>query len=336
MPKSENRNELFVGLFMFVGLVLLGGLIMQFGKFKEHFGGNYQFTVVFDDASGLIKGSEVRLGGARIGRVASLPELTEAVQVEVIIAVDEGVRIPAGSTFQINSATLLGDKLVVVTPPAVMTGLFIEPGSRLMGGGPSGLDALQLNAETVSQDVLRILKESEVTLRKVDGAVVEIQSASKELGEALAKINRTVLAEKNLAHFDTTLANLAEVSGQWKQTSTKLDPTLDDARDAIAALKSAAARTEKTLATADDAMSSIKPAVRNFSLTAEKANEALDRMKRGEGMLGAFASDNEVAFDFKAFMKNLRRHGVLRYRNDAGGTAEPVEALRSKIKGRPN
>lgn len=341
MAQSEKRSELLVGSFLLAGFALLGGLILQFGRFSEYFSGNYNFTLVFNDASGLIKGSEVRMGGARIGRVAELPELNEAVEVEVIVAINKEIRIPAGSSFQINSATLLGDKLIVVTPPVSLTGQYVEPGTRIQGGGPSGLDAIQNNAEIVSRDVLRMLKEAEVTLGKVDGAVGELSIASRQLGEAIAKVNSSILAEKNLKHFDATLANLADVSAQWKQTSTQLDPTIADARDAIASVKSAAARTERTLGNADKAIDSLQPAIREATLTAGRARNILDRVDRGEGMLGAFATDNDVAFDFKAFMSNLRRHGVLRYRNDAGDSAEGKNGGETKkksaplIKGRP-
>lgn len=341
MASSEKRSELVVGIFLLSGLVLLGGLILQFGRFSEYFAGNYTVTLVFDDASGLIKGSEVRMGGARIGRVAKLPELNEAVQVEVVLAIDKNIRIPAGSSYQINSATLLGDKLIVVSPPATMSGLFVAPGSHLRGGGPSGLDALQNNAEMVSRDVLRILKDMEATLGKVDGAVGEMQTASKQLGQAIAKVNGSILAENNLAHINATLANIADASTQWKQTSAQLDPTLSEARDAIASVKSAAASTERTLENADKAIASLQPAIREATLTAGRARNILDRVDRGEGMLGAFATDNDVAFDFKAFMNNLRRHGILRYRNDAvasdGGNkrGETEKKPSPQIKGRP-
>jgi virulence factor Mce-like protein len=340
VSNPEKRTELFVGLFLFIGLVLLGALILQFGRFKEHFGGHYGITVIFDDASGLIKGSEIRMGGARIGQVASLPVLNEAVQVEVELAITNGIRIPAGSSFQINSATLLGDKLIVVIPPSEKSGGFIDPGSRQRGAGPTGLDALQNNAEIVSRDVRRMLKDAEATLVKVDGAVGEIHVASKQLAEAVGKINRSMLAEANLANFDKTLANLSDVSNQWKQTSTKLEPVLAEAREAIASVKSAATSAEKTLANADETLASIKPAfkgvpaaVDHIADTAEKAANTFDRMNRGEGMLGAFASDNEVALDFKAFMKNLRRHGIILYQDE---NARSGETGRGRIKGRPN
>jgi phospholipid/cholesterol/gamma-HCH transport system substrate-binding protein len=324
MAATKKRTEVLVGLFLLIGFLMLGGLVLQFGKFSDHLRGQYSLTVVFDDASGVIKGSEVRMGGAKIGQVADLPELNDAVQVEVRLAIREAIRIPAGSAFQINSATLLGDKLIVIVPPVDRSLGYIAPGSRLSGSGPTGLDALQNNAETVGKDVMRIMKQAEETLAKVDGAVADIQSASKQLGEAVGKINRTVLSDKNLAHLDTTLANLATTTEDWKTASAKLEPTLSDAREAIQAIRSTAAGAEKTLKSADQALTEAKPALKklptavdNFSATTAKAGEALDRMKRGEGLLGALATDNDVALDAKAFMRNLRQHGILHYRDSA-------------------
>lgn len=333
MTAPKKRTEVFVGLFLFTGLVLLGGLVLQFGKFSDRLRGHYTLTIVFDDASGVIKGSEVRMGGARIGQVASLPELNDAVQVEVELSIRAAIRIPAGSTFQINSATLLGDKLIVVIPADDRTGGFIEPDSRLTGGGPTGLDAIQNNAEIVSRDVLRMLKEAEATLAKVDGAVDDIKGASKQLGEAVGKINGTVLSDKNLANLDNTMDNLATTTAQWKVTSSKLDPTLAEAREAIQAVKTAAAGAEKTLKSADQTLAEVKPAldrlpkaVDQFSSTVGKAGDALDRMKKGEGMLGALATDNDVALDFKSFMRNLKQYGIFRYRDSVSKPPEKKAA----------
>ena len=332
-----------MGAFLLTGFLLLGALILQFARFKDRFGGSYPVTVVFDDASGLIKGSEVRMGGARIGRVAKLPELNEETRVEVELAVDKNIRIPAGSSFQINSATLLGDKLIVIMPPVPQTGDYIEPGSRLQGAGPSGLEALQSNAETLGREILRILRDAETTLAKVDSAVAEIQGASEQLGEAVGKINGSVLSESNLTHLDQTMTHLAEASGRWKQAGDKLEPAIEETRQAVASIRSAADRAGKTLDLAEDALAAVRPALRGLPAavesvrgTADKASLTFDRMNRGEGMLGAFAADNAVALDFKAFMNNLRRHGVLLYRDDAHAPAAPPPPSKPRIKGRRN
>lgn len=330
MPVAQKRTELVVGLFIFTGFILLGGLVLQFGKFSDHLRGHYELTIVFQDASGVIKGSEVRMGGARIGEVASVPKLTPEVEVEVVLSIASGIHIPTNSTFRINSATLLGDKLIVAVPPDDRTGKFILPDSRLTGAGPTGLDAIQNNAEAVSRDVVRILKETEITLAKVDSAVDDIKIASKRLSESMAKVNDSLLADENLTNFNTTLANLAVTTEQWKDTSRKLDPTLMEARAAIQEIRNTATSAAKTLKSADQTLTEIKPAIRQlpdaiheFSRTVSKTGDALDRIKRGEGLLGALASDNEVALDAKAFMQNLRQFGIFRYRDGVAKQHNP-------------
>ena len=258
-------------------------------------------------------------------------------QVEVVLSITSGIHIPADSAFRINSATLLGDKLIVVVPPNEKNGRFIPPGSRLTGAGPTGLDAIQNNAEVVSRDVVRILKETEITLAKVDNAVDDIKAASKRLNESMAKVNDSLLADKNLTNFNTTLANLAITTEKWKATSHQLDPTLVEARAAIQEIRNAAASTQKTLKSADLTLTEMKPAihqlpstVHEFSRTVGKAGDALDRMKRGEGLLGALAADNDVALDAKAFMRNLRQYGIFRYRDGVAQQQDPPKEKASQ------
>ena len=72
---KESRTELFVGFFLLIGLVILGSLVLKFGNFNERFDNTYPLTVTFDDGGGLLKGTDVRLGGVKIGRVAESPKV---------------------------------------------------------------------------------------------------------------------------------------------------------------------------------------------------------------------------------------------------------------------
>ena len=73
MNRHERGLEFKVGAFVFVGLSILAGLVVQFGRLGEGFKKTYPLTVRFTDASGLLKGSNVLLAGAKIGRVADRP-----------------------------------------------------------------------------------------------------------------------------------------------------------------------------------------------------------------------------------------------------------------------
>lgn len=322
MSAQGKRTEIFVGLFLLVGLMVLGGLILQFGRFEDRLRGYYSLSVVFDDASGLIKGSDVRMGGAKIGKVAQRPELNNKLKVQVELLIDERVKIPVGSEFRIESATLLGDKLVVISLPDEISTEFIKPGTRLPGAGPAGLQALQENAVKFSEDARKMIVQAEGALGNLDSAVTDIRGATAGLNEMIAKINGRVLSEDNLGRFDRGLADLEQAIGSVKEAGTGLAPAIDEARDAIGSIKDAADGAQKTLAKADEKIDALGPAldqvpgaVKSLGQVAEKAASALDQMENGDGLLGTLAYDREVSTDAKVFIGNLRQYGILRYRD---------------------
>ena len=75
MNRHERGLEFKVGIFVFLGCAALAGLVMKFGRLGEGVKTYYQLNVKFGDASGLLKGSDVLLAGARIGRVSGGPRL---------------------------------------------------------------------------------------------------------------------------------------------------------------------------------------------------------------------------------------------------------------------
>jgi len=322
MSAQGKRTEVIVGLFLLIGLMVLGGLILQFGRFGDRLRGHYPLSVVFDDASGLIKGSDVRMGGAKIGKVAERPELNNKLKVQVELLIDERVKIPVGSEFGIESATLLGDKLVVITLPDEISTEFIKPGTRLPGAGKTGLEALQENAVKFSEDARKMIVQAEGALENLDSAVTDIRGATAGLNEMIAKINGRVLSEDNLGRFDRSLADLETTLADVKQAGTGLAPAIDEARDAIGSIKDAADGAQKTLAKADEKIDALGPAleqvpgaVKSLGQVAAKAASALDQMESGEGLLGTLAYDRDVSTDAKVFIGNLRQYGILRYRD---------------------
>ena len=339
MGETKAKTELWVGVFVFIGLALLGGLIVQFGRFSDRMRGKYQLTVVFDDAAGLIKGSEIRMGGARIGKVAESPELNSDTKVQVIMNVDDAIKIPENSMIQIASATLLGDKMIVITPPETgnITGRFLAEGAVLKGGGPSGLDAIQNNAEALSRDARRLMQEAETTFLKLDSAVDDIRLVAGRMADSLKKIDSSILSEANLKRFDGTLDNLEKTTAEWAKASASLEPTFGDARKALQAIEKAAASADTTFVRAGDRIDQLEPALRDvpkavasISRAADKAGQALDRVESGEGLLGTLAYDRDVSDDARAFIRNLKQQGILRYRDKE----TPLDDPRNRFRGR--
>ena len=117
-PAAEKKSTGLVGFFVFIGLTILGILIIQFGRFGDRFSDRYPLYVEFTDAAGLVKDSDVHMRGAKIGSVVTQPTHNrQSGLIEVELRIDPDIKIPIGSIFQIQSVTLLGDKIVSITPP---------------------------------------------------------------------------------------------------------------------------------------------------------------------------------------------------------------------------
>src|SRR5919197_4332271 len=102
MNRHERGLEFKVGIFVFFGLAMLGALVVQFGRLGEGFKTYYGMTVRFTDASGLLKGSDVLLAGARIGKVAGGPKMVrEGNGVDVPLKIYDYIRIPEGTRFAV-------------------------------------------------------------------------------------------------------------------------------------------------------------------------------------------------------------------------------------------
>src|SRR5215813_10096609 len=134
MNRHERGLEFKVGIFVFIGCVALAGLVVKFGRLGEGVKTYYQINVKFQDASGLLKGSDVLLGGAKIGRVSGGPRLVASGQgVDVPLRIYDYVKIAAGSRFTVGSTGLLGDKFIAITPPPGPPNGYIAHGTRLEG-----------------------------------------------------------------------------------------------------------------------------------------------------------------------------------------------------------
>ena len=327
MANSPKRIETLVGFFLFVGLALLGVLIMQFGRFADRFRGVYTVTVTFSDASGLIKGSQVRLSGAQVGQVVEEPSLTEEGKIVVDMVIRKSTpKIDRNAIFQITSLSILGDKAITISPPAtpeLKSGTYIKDGDFIVGAEAGGLDALQTDAEQIASDAVALISRGKTTLTKVDNALDDLRAVSGQLAESLDRINSGLITEDNIAKFSRSLENLDGATDAIKEASVEIKPLIAGAQEAVASFDSAAKAAEGTFTQASSELSKLGPslskvpeAVDSISEVASEARGALSSVTGSEGLLGSLAYDRDMKGDAKTFMRNLRHYGILRYKDD--------------------
>jgi len=292
MNEGDRGLELKVGIFVAFGLAILAALVVQFGRLGEGFKAYYALTIHFSDASGLLKGSDVLLGGAKVGRVASPPRLVASGQgVDVSLRIYDFVKIAIDSKFTIGSSGLLGDRFVVVTPPAGKAGSYLPHGARVEGMRERGLDDLT--------------KEGSALIKDLRGTVAKIDTT-------LDRLNNQALSKENMAHLQQTFDNLNKTTTALSESSKKIDGVIGKADETMGSAKAAA---DKVQDVAGDARKTI-----------QTAGKVMNAALSGNGLLAMLLTNQALANDLRSLMSNLRQHGVLFYRDSASRATTPVQA----------
>lgn len=114
--RNSNVIETIVGaivLLVAAGFLFFAyqGSGMGVGKGKS-----YTLKAVFGNATGINTGSDVRIGGIKVGVVSGMQLDPETYQAVLLLNIAQGTQIPADSTAAIGSSGLLGEKFVQLAP----------------------------------------------------------------------------------------------------------------------------------------------------------------------------------------------------------------------------
>src|SRR5213596_1485387 len=220
MNRHERGLEFKVGIFVFVGLAMLGALLVQFGRLGEGFKTYYPLTVRFSNASGLLKGSDVLLAGARIGKVAGGPRLVrEGAGVAVPLKIFDYVKVPEGTKFTVGSSGLLGDRFVVVTPPSGPAKAYLPPNAYIDGTRETGIDDLT---------------------REGGALVSDLRGAVQKIDTTVTRLNQDTLSAQNMENLKASMEHLNQATGALAESSKKLDGVIGQADSTMASAKKAA------------------------------------------------------------------------------------------------
>jgi phospholipid/cholesterol/gamma-HCH transport system substrate-binding protein len=286
MNRHDRGLELKVGIFVFVGLAAIGALVVEFGRLGEGFKTYYALTIRFTDASGLLKGSDVLLAGARIGKVAGGPRMTrDSNGVDVPLKIYDYIKIPEGSKFTVGSSGLLGDRFVNVVAPMGERKKFIQPKSYISGVRETGLDDLT---------------------REGGALVADLRGTVKKIDTAVDRLNDDALSAGNMDHLKASMQHLSEATYALAQSSTKLDGVVGKADAAMDSIKQDA--------------DSLQVVLSDARKTMQTATQVFREATEGKGVLASVLTNQQVAADLRALITNLRAHGVLFYRDTAAKT----------------
>ena len=212
---KQNANlETWVGIFLMLGIGLICTLIIIFGELPDFLKPSYTLTVRFADASGLLKGSDVYLAGAVIGKVTTDPHyIPDSQRVEVNLKINKEVGIRKDATYVIGSSGLLGDRFVIVKPadykPGEDKAPYVQDGDTI-----EGVD---------SNDIQGVIDASKPLIDRAN-------HIAAQLDDMITRLNTDVLSGTSTDDLKETIAKLRHMVDNGDSMITNANDLLAEAK----------------------------------------------------------------------------------------------------------
>ena len=109
--------------------VAIGFVVFAYNKSGVATASGYEVSAAFNRVDGISNGSDVRIGGIKIGTVIERTLDPETYRAVLRMSIDEAVELPMDSTAAVVSDGLLGGKFIDLQPGAEET--LIKDGGRI-------------------------------------------------------------------------------------------------------------------------------------------------------------------------------------------------------------
>ena len=279
--------------------ILIWGI--NFLKGSSLFESKSTFYGVYDSVEGLKVSSGVIYRGYQVGQVISIQFTGERFdRVLVKFSVDKGLELPSNTLAMIQSADLMGSKVVALVPGD--SHVTAVSGDTLRSQVERGL------MEQVSQQMLPLKQKAERLLGSLDSVLLIVQGLFNEE------------TKKNLSNsfgsIDRTLRNLEGASGNLdtliQGESARISSILQDVNSITGNLRN----NNEEISTILGNVSAISDSLRQASLhqtlmsldyILATTDSIMNKINRGEGTIGALLNDNDLYYNLNQVSENLNR-----------------------------
>ena len=279
--------------------ILIWGI--NFLKGSSLFESKSTFYGVNDSVEGLKVSSGVIYRGYQVGQVISIQFTGERFdRVLVKFSVDKGLELPSNTLAMIQSADLMGSKVVALVPGD--SHVTAVSGDTLRSQVERGL------MEQVSQQMLPLKQKAERLLGSLDSVMLIVQGLFNEE------------TKKNLSNsfgsIDRTLRNLEGASGNLdtliQGESARISSILQDVNSITGNLRN----NNEEISTILGNVSAISDSLRQASLhqtlmsldyILATTDSIMNKINRGEGTIGALLNDNDLYYNLNQVSENLNR-----------------------------
>jgi len=275
-------TELKVGLTIVISLVVFLGLLFSVGDLGW-FENNYELTVIFDSAAGLVPDAKVLYAGVRGGSVESVewfqPDGADELMVKVVLSLDEQVVVREDSIVAIRIKGFMADKYIDITT-GTPSSPAIAPGAIIYGERSVGIEELFESAGNITAKIGDALAEFSELLD--EETVSQLKRAFGHIESMLAEMD--AITRMSSAEILSTIRNLRDIT--------------DDVARITQDVSHITANVDGTLYRS---LPHLESAIERFDLMSARAVIAVDHINdivatiaSGEGTLGKLVYDDSV------------------------------------------
>lgn len=285
-------------------MVLLGvaAVIAIFRYVDESAGARgYRVYALFDDAQGLISKSRVVIAGIPVGHIDRIS--LQGNQARVDIFIDEGVQLHDDARVAMQSASLLGEKILAIHPGDATLATLSDGDQIRVVQEAVGTDQILQTVGEIAENVRDVTRQLQRTFGN-DAAGDRMEGALRDLSEALAAVNRTIQANERVV--GRTLENIEQVTEEGGPrlvaTLENLERVTQDVRGIIEARRP---EIDSAIGDVDDTVASIRRASEQLEEVMLDIRSVTDRTARGEGNLGRIAMDETLIDEVEGVAEGL-------------------------------
>ncbi len=335
-----------MGLFVILSLVVGVAVVIGISSERLLFDDAVYYKASFDDAQGLRKGQQVRIGGVSAGEVTAIRFPDDARTKKVVVVFEirgkYAERIRENSIVKIDSKGVLGDKMLAITP-----GTSDQPMIAPWGWVPSRRtrDVMEQAANAVAQAEEALgrvnraigLLASEEVARDVRETAANIRDITHAINHGEGAANALLHDPRTRDNLNSALAGLAATSRELSGASHEIRTMLGEVRTGHGALHALiyerdGAQAVASLGRAADEIATLMHDVRteqgllhsliytdeqanllaNLTETSAGVRQIVSDLRAGRGTIGALLVDPSVYEDLKRVVGNVGRSRALR------------------------
>ncbi|WP_320998193.1 MlaD family protein [Butyricimonas paravirosa] len=279
--------------------ILIWGI--NFLKGSSLFESKSTFYGVYDSVEGLKVSSGVIYRGYQVGQVISIQFTGERFdRVLVKFSVDKGLELPSNTLAMIQSADLMGSKVVALVPGD--SHVTAVSGDTLRSQVERGL------MEQVSQQMLPLKQKAERLLGSLDSVMLIVQGlfneeTKKNLSNSFGSIDRTLRnLEGASGNLDTLIQGESARISSILQDVNSITGNLRDNNEEISTILGNVSAISDSLRQA-----SLHQTLMSLDYILATTDSIMNKINRGEGTIGALLNDNDLYYNLNQVSENLNR-----------------------------